>query len=39
MNFAHMPELALPYGYPLAVMLMLASAIGTYLFLKWKHWL
>lgn len=39
MNFAHMPELALPYGYPLAVTLMLASAIGTYLFLKWKHWL
>ena len=39
MNFAHMPELALDYGYPLAMLLMLGSAVGTYLFFKWKHWL
>jgi magnesium transporter len=39
MNFEHMPELALSWGYPLALVAMLASAIGTYLFFKWKRWL
>jgi magnesium transporter len=39
MNFAYMPELAWQYGYPLALILMLASASGTYLFFKWKRWL
>jgi magnesium transporter len=39
MNFAHMPELGMRWGYPMALGLMLASAIGTYLFFKWKHWL
>ena len=39
MNFAEMPELGLHFGYPLALMAMLASAIGTYLFFKWKRWL
>ncbi|MDB5658962.1 MAG: Mg2/Co2 transporter [Cypionkella sp.] len=39
MNFAHMPELAWRFGYPLALLLMLASASGTYLFFKWKRWL
>ena len=39
MNFAYMPELAWHYGYPLALILMLASASGTYLFFKWKRWL
>lgn len=39
MNFAHMPELAWDYGYPLALGLMLFSAIGTYIFFKWKRWL
>ena len=39
MNFAHMPELALAYGNPLAMVLMLGSAVGTYLFFKWKRWL
>lgn len=39
MNFAQMPELGLHFGYPLALMAMLASAIGTYLFFKWKRWL
>lgn len=39
MNFAHMPELAQPWGYPMALGLMLASALGTYLFFKWKRWL
>ncbi len=39
MNFAHMPELAQPWGYPAALMLMLASAVGTWALFKWKRWL
>jgi magnesium transporter len=39
MNFAHMPELQSAWGYPAALMLMLASAGSTYLFFKWKRWL
>ncbi|CAN1495137.1 CorA Mg2+ and Co2+ transporters [Paracoccaceae bacterium] len=39
MNFAHMPELAHPMGYPMALAMMLTSAVSTYLFFKWKHWL
>lgn len=39
MNFAVMPELAWSFGYPMALGLMLASAVGTYLFFKWKRWL
>jgi magnesium transporter len=38
MNFQHMPELALPYGYPLALGLMLASAILPYLYFKKRGW-
>jgi magnesium transporter len=39
MNFAVMPELAQTWGYPAALVMMLGSAVGTYLFFKWKHWL
>jgi magnesium transporter len=39
MNFAHMPELDWPWGYPLAVLLMIASAIAPYLYFKHKRWL
>lgn len=39
MNFAHMPELAAPYGYPLALGGMVLSAILPYLFFKRKGWL
>lgn len=39
MNFARMPELGWHLGYPLALGLMLASAVGTYLFFKCKRWL
>lgn len=39
MNFANMPELDWRFGYPMAIGLMLASAIGTYLFFKWRNWL
>jgi magnesium transporter len=39
MNFKHMPELDWALGYPLALLLMLASAILPYTFFKWKRWL
>ena len=39
MNFDFMPELHWHYGYPLAIALMFASAIGTYFFFKRKGWL
>ena len=39
MNFAHMPELDKGWGYPMALGLMLASALATYLFFKWRNWL
>ena len=39
MNFAVMPELTQAWGYPAALGLMLASAIGTFLVFRWKRWL
>lgn len=39
MNFEFMPELALPFGYPLALVMMILSAVLPYLFFKRKGWL
>ena len=39
MNFKVMPELSLEYGYPMALGLMLMSAVATFLFFKRKGWL
>ncbi len=39
MNFANMPELDWRFGYPMAIAMMVASAVGTYLFFKWRRWL
>ena len=39
MNFATMPELGQPWGYPSSLALMVGSAAATYLFFKWRHWL
>ncbi len=39
MNFAHMPELAYPYGYPVCLLLMLLIAIGQLIYFKKRHWL
>jgi magnesium transporter len=39
MNFVHMPEMAQIWGYPMALVLMVASAVLTYWFFKWKSWL
>lgn len=39
MNFAAMPELAHPLGYPAAIGLMIASAVVTWAVFRWKGWL
>ena len=39
MNFTHMPEIDWRLGYPLALVLMLVSAILPYLFFKKRGWL
>ena len=39
MNFHVMPELDWWWGYPMAMVMMLASAAGTFLFFRWKKWL
>ncbi len=39
MNFEHMPELAWPLGYPLALLLMVLSSVVPYLLFKRKGWL
>jgi magnesium transporter len=38
MNFAHMPELEWKYGYGLAVVLMLLSAVLPLAYFKRKNW-
>jgi magnesium transporter len=39
MNFKAMPELEWAYGYPFAVVLMVAAAILPFIIFKWKKWL
>ena len=39
MNFKYMPELEWPWGYPMAVGLMVVSALVPYFLFKWKKWL
>ncbi|MCC7321648.1 MAG: magnesium transporter CorA family protein [Rubellimicrobium sp.] len=39
MNFAVMPELHLPFGYPGALVLMAASAAGTWAYFRRRGWL
>lgn len=39
MNFEFIPELALSWGYPAALALMVASAAGSWAFFKWRGWL
>ena len=38
MNFADMPELTQPWGYPAALGAMLVSAVVPYLWFKWRGW-
>jgi magnesium transporter len=39
MNFAHMPELARVWGYPLSLLLMVAAAVLLYVISKRNRWL
>jgi magnesium transporter len=39
MNFEHMPELGWAFGYPFALLLMAASAVGPYYWFKHRGWL
>jgi magnesium transporter len=39
MNFKYMPELDWKFGYPLALVLMVASSVLLYMYFRWKHWL
>jgi magnesium transporter len=39
MNFKDMPELEWRWGYPFAIVLMIAAAVGPYMFFRWKKWL
>ena len=38
MNFKHMPELAWPWGYPMAVSLMVVSAVVPFVYFRRKGW-
>jgi magnesium transporter len=39
MNFKVMPELEWPYGYPMALIMMVFAAVLPYFLFKWKKWL
>ncbi len=39
MNFQFMPELSQPWGYPLALLVMLTSAILPFLYFRKRRWL
>lgn len=39
MNFDVMPELRWSWGYPMALVAMLVSAVLPWLFFRWKKWL
>ena len=39
MNFRNMPELDWTYGYPMAIGMMIASTVITYLIFRWRKWL
>ncbi|MTH78540.1 magnesium transporter CorA family protein [Paracoccus aestuariivivens] len=39
MNFVDIPELDWSFGYPMALILMMLSAVGTFFLFKWRKWL
>ena len=39
MNFEHMPELRWLFGYPMAIFIMIVSAVMPFLWFKRKGWL
>jgi len=38
-HYFYFPDLSWPYGYPLSLALMLASAVGPYLYFKKRGWI
>ena len=39
MNFTEMPELHWAWGYPMAIALMVVTAVGLYAVFKWRKWM
>ncbi|MEO7787489.1 MAG: magnesium transporter CorA family protein [Sphingomicrobium sp.] len=39
MNFEHMPELKWLYGYPMALIIMLISAVGPWYYMRRRGWI
>ena len=39
MNFREMPELHWAWGYPMAIALMVVTAVGLYAVFKWRKWM
>lgn len=39
MNFEYMPELHWPFGYFIAIILMILTGLAPYLYFKYKNWL
>jgi magnesium transporter len=39
MNFHHMPELNWAFGYPMALILIVISAVAPYFYFKWRRWI
>ena len=39
MNFKLIPELQFEFGYPMALAMMVLSAVLPYLFFRWRRWL
>ncbi len=39
MNFNYMPELSHSWGYPAALVAMVASSVGAWAFFRWRNWL
>jgi magnesium transporter len=39
MNFQHMPELDWAWGYPLALLVIVASALAPIAWFKWRGWM
>jgi magnesium transporter len=39
MNFHHMPELNWVFGYPMALIMIVISAVAPYFYFKWRRWI
>tara|TARA_R100001377_G_scaffold85104_2_gene70300 strand:+ start:576 stop:1655 length:1080 start_codon:yes stop_codon:yes gene_type:complete len=39
MNFQHMPELSMPWGYPIAIGVMVTIGVSLAAYFRWKKWL